>query len=145
MLFEALVSRLDPGSQRLKEACNGGLFLRADGFVTTAHAYRRAVPEVSDEGGMNLLLLGDGHLPIRPNQTPSKLSELVLVIEGAMVVAPRLFDDLGVRDAELCSSFVDACEGIEPQRAGLSPRAKGGIATIILHDLLCFVQWFIII
>ena len=77
MLFEALVSRLDPGSQRLKEACNGGLFLRADGFVTTAHAYHRAVPEVSDEGGMNLLLLGDGHLPIRPNQTPSKLSELV--------------------------------------------------------------------
>ena len=57
---------------------------------------------------MDLLLLGDGQLLIGPDQSSGKLSELVLVIEGAMVVSPRLLDDLGVRDADLCGSFVDA-------------------------------------
>lgn len=87
MLFEALVLGFDPGSPCLKDASDSGLILRTNRFVTTAHTDYCAISEMANESGMKVLQLGNSYLPIAPNQTPSELSEFVLVIEGAMIVA----------------------------------------------------------
>lgn len=91
MLFEALVLGLDPGSPCLKDASDSGLILRTNRFVTTAHTDYCTISEMANESGMKVVQLGNSYLPIAPNQTPSELSEFVLVIEGAMIVASGSF------------------------------------------------------
>lgn len=99
MLFEALVLGRDTRSDVLEDASYELLLLGRNGLVAAAHPDDVAVAEGADELVVELVELAEGEVRVGPDEAASKASELVLVEEGAVVVASGLLDDLGIDDA----------------------------------------------